>query len=93
MKRNIYNLHKKSIAAIVLLLVMSLPMNAQVFMMDGDENYREPEDPAVFINLPSDYGLGTDWYAPVGNGVLLLTALGGAYLIGKRKNGNQTNNK
>ena len=72
--------------AVLLLMAMASTSQAQVFMMDGDENYREPEDPQVLINLPQGYGLGVDWYTPVGDGVLLLAALGGAYLMGKRKN-------
>ena len=64
---------------------MSLTMKAQVFMIDGDENYRAPEDPQVFINLPSDYGMATDYYTPIGDSVLLLSALGGAYLLRKKR--------
>lgn len=78
----------KTLRALTLLLfmIMSLTMKAQVFVMEGDENYREPEDPAIFAGLPADYGSGVDWYVPVGEGLLLLTAFGGAYLMGKRKN-------
>ena len=39
----------------------------------------------VFINLPQGYGLGGDWYTPVGDGIAVLAALGGAYLLGKRR--------
>ena len=86
MKKDTNNIHKtRKAVAVLLFLAMSLTMKAQVFMMDGDENYREPEDPAVFINLPENYGLGVDWYTPVGDGIILLAALGGAYLLGKRK--------
>jgi hypothetical protein len=67
-------------------MFMSLTMKAQVFMIDGDDNYREPENPQVFAGLPEDYGLGVDWYTPVGDGILLLAALGGAYLLKKSKN-------
>jgi hypothetical protein len=66
-------------------MAMSLTMKAQVFMLDGDENYREPENPQVFAGLPENYGLGVDWYTPVGDGIILLAALGGAYLIGKKR--------
>ena len=85
MKRHMHTTHSTR-RALTLLLMMALAFTAkaQVFMLDGDENYREPEDPAVFINLPEDYGLGVDWYTPVGDGILLLAALGGAYLVGKR---------
>ena len=70
---------------VLLLMAMASTSQAQVFMMDGDENYREPEDPQVFINLPQGYGLGVDWYTPVGDGIAVLAALGGAYLLGKRR--------
>lgn len=86
MRRNKHNMHKTRRAiAVLFFLAMSLTMKAQVFMIDGDENYREPEDPQVFINLPANYGEGVDWYTPVGDGLLMLTVLGGAYLLGKRK--------
>ena len=86
MRRNAHNMHSTR-RAIVMFLMMAMAFTAktQVFMLDGDENYREPEDPAVFINLPEDYGLGVDWYTPVGDGILLLAALGGAYLVGKKR--------
>ena len=77
--------------AMLLFMVVSLSVNAQVFILDYDENYREPEDPYVlFIKLPESYGLGVDWYTPVGDNLLLFTALGGAYLLIKRKRNNQT---
>ena len=86
MKRHMHTKHSTRRAlALVLMMALVFTAKAQVFMMDGDENYREPEDPAVFINLPENYGLGVDWYTPVGDGILLLAALGGAYLVGKRK--------
>lgn len=87
MRRNINNKQKRRRVIVLLLFVtMSLTMKAQVFMMDGDENYREPENPQVFAGLPADYGVGYDYYAPVGDGLLLFAALGGAYFVRKRKN-------
>ena len=88
MRRNIHSKHKTRRTLVLLLfMVMSLTMKAQVFMIDGDENYRDPEDPAVFAGLPESFALGVDWYTPVGDGILLLAALGGAYLLNKnRKN-------
>ena len=77
---------RRRVIVLLLFMTMSLTMKAQVFMMDGDENYRDPEDPQVFAGLPEDFGAGVDWYTPVGDGLLLLAALGGAYLSGKRKN-------
>lgn len=75
----------RRVVAILLFMGMAFTAKAQVFMMDGDENYREPEDPAVFVNLPSNFGMGTDYYLPVGDGILLLVALGGAYMLKKKK--------
>ena len=86
MKRNTQSKQNMFRTMVVLLLMaMASTSQAQVFMMDGDENYREPEDPQVFINLPQGYGLGVDWYTPVGDGIAVLAALGGAYLLGKRR--------
>ncbi len=86
MRRNIHNMQKRRrVIVLLLFMTMSLTMKAQVFMMDGDENYREPENPQVFAGLPETYGLGVDWYTPVGDGILLFAALGGAYLLNKRK--------
>ena len=91
MRRNAHNMHKtRRVVAILLFMTLSLTMKAQVFMMDGDENYRDPEDPQVFAGLPENFGLGVDWYTPVRDGMLLLAALGGAYLL-KKKERNQSN--
>ena len=88
MRNNIHSKGKRQrVIALLLFMFMSLAVKAQVFMMDGDDNYRDPEDPAVFAGLPEDYALGVDWYTPISDGMLLLTALGGAYLLKKnRKN-------
>ncbi len=80
---------KKKLIIFTLLLTLAGPMRAQVFMLDGDENYREPEDPAVFADLPENFGLGVDWYAPMGDGLALLAALGGAYFLKKKKKSNK----
>ena len=86
MRKDTHIMHKtRKVVAILLFLAMSLTMKAQVFMMDGDENYRDPEDPQVFAGLPNNLGSGNDYYMPVGDGIMLLAALGGAYLLGKRK--------
>lgn len=89
MRRNIHNMQKRRrVIVLFLFMTMSLTMKAQVFMLDGDENYRSPEDPEVFAGLPENYGLGVDWYTPAGDGLVLLAALGGAYLLKKRKKSN-----
>ena len=86
MRENAHNTQKtRRVVAILLFVAMAFTAKAQVFMMDADENYRDPEDPQVFAGLPSNFGMGTDYYLPVGDGIMLLAALGGAYLLGKRK--------
>ena len=74
-------------ALFVILFGLSNPIYAQIFISDADEeNLREPNDGggwAITINDPIH---DTTWdYSPIGNGVWLLGALGGAYLLGKRK--------
>ena len=86
MRKNIHNMQKRRrVIVLLLFMIISLTMKAQVFMMDGDENYREPENPQVFAGLPENYGLAVDWYTPVGDGIIVLSVLGGAYLLRKRK--------
>lgn len=86
MRRNTHTMPKsRRVIVMLLFMIMSLSMQAQVFMMDGDENYREPDNPQVFAGLPDGYGAGYDYYTPVGNGILLLAALGGVYFVNKRK--------
>ena len=71
------------ILAAALMLAFSAP--AQVFMLNENESQRDgSETPDFNIDNP-DFGQGTDFYAPVGSGALLLAGLAGAYLIGKKK--------
>ncbi len=79
---------KKILLIFSLLITLTVPMRAQVFIMEEDENDR-------FRNV---FGNG-EWnniivhgspydqtnFVPLGEGLLLLTALGGAYLLGKKK--------
>ena len=82
----------KNIILAALLLLLAGTARAQVFMTDGD--YENPRD-----GVETQWGyIPEQWvtndqandYAPLGEGLMLLTALGGAYLMGKRK---QQNNK
>ena len=80
---------KKRIFAIVAALMMaSAPMMAQVFLDDEElYNNRAGTDvpPSMYVENPGTYDSGEDWYTPVGEGLLALAGLAGAYLIGKRK--------
>ena len=75
---------KKIIIAIVVLLALALPTQAQVFLVDADENVRS----SVMGDAPFFPGHGADWdqgYAPVGSGAALLIGFGAAYLLAKKK--------
>ena len=48
----------------------------------GNGYNRGAED---YLGLPNGHGLTSDSGAPLGSGLLVLTALGAAYLVGKRR--------
>ena len=72
---------------------MAVSAKAQIFLQDDEGGNRSMIDPenGAYIDLPEGYGLGVDYFTPIGSGIVILAALGGAYLL--NKNNNQTNNK
>ena len=73
---------------VALLLLMACAAHAQIFLQEGDENNMR-DVTTVPVNAWPDnppYNQGNDYYLPLGSGIVLLAALGGAYLLGKRKN-------
>lgn len=64
--------------------MMAVSAKAQIFVLEDESNNRAEAQPGLGIDLPG-YGEGTDYYVPTGAGAFLLTALGGAYLLNKRK--------
>ena len=85
MKSNIKYIKKRFIVILTLLLIATGSLYAQVFIMD-DEVEGNIRVGASSFELPAPYqGGDLDQYLPLGDGVLLLTALGGAYLLKKRK--------
>ena len=79
---------KKTLIILTLLLALAAPTQAQILMMDDDENEYRNEvgdngewNNVIFHGSPDDQ---TN-YLPLGDGILVLAALGGAYLVGKRK--------
>ena len=75
---------KKSIV-LLLLLSMATASQAQIFI-DDDEFEGRMRSGASYSNLLVPVqGQGTDQYVPLGEGVLALSLLGGAYLLTKRK--------
>ena len=72
----------------LLLLAAMLPTQAQVFMMedDNDPNRNVLNVNGQYNNVPF-HGSTDDQanFVPLGSGALLLAALGGAYLTGRRR--------
>ena len=78
---------KIHITLLALFLLLATAANAQVFTMAEEENNRAEGDMDVLGRIPY-HGVDYDQanaFAPLGEGILLLTALGGCYLLGKRK--------
>ena len=79
---------KKILLIFTIFLALAAPMRAQVFIMEEDENDRVNN---VFGNGEWNniivHGSADDQanFVPLGEAVLLLTALGGAYLLRKKK--------
>ena len=63
--------------------------NAQVFIMTEDEYHYSNRTPSaglgIFPALPADTDLTPAASAPLGNGILVLGWLSGAYLLGRRR--------
>ena len=67
-------------------LTLTISASAQVFILENDEESREEEELIGFNIDNPDFGEGTDFYAPIGSGALLLAVMGEAYyLLNKRK--------
>lgn len=77
-----------AMAILALVLGTTMTANAQIFLDDDDMNVRDGEHGGMDIgNIIPQHGV--DWdqadYLPVGEGIVLLSVLGGAYLLGKRR--------
>ena len=82
---------KKIIFAIALVLAIGLGANAQRSGRDSFFNDWEDigngldRDTLAIPTLPGSHGLDTDQGAPLGSGLLVLTALGAGYALARRK--------
>lgn len=81
---------KKILFAIALVMTMVLSASAQrdgfFGGYDGSNGDRMDDPNALGLGLPSsNIGSTTNESAPLGTGLLIMTALGGAYLIRKRE--------
>lgn len=79
---------KKLILAITTILTLaSAPAMAQIFLDDEDLNNRAGSSEVPGAIIPEQDVTYDQFqpYVPVGEGILLLAGLAGAYLVGKRK--------
>ena len=80
---------KKILFALVLVLSLSISVFAQrndaFFKTDNDDYYNRISDPTNILAMPAgDLGSTTNEPAPLGNGLIILTAVGLGYAIKKR---------
>ena len=78
---------KKLIMTIAIATLMAVPAMAQIFLDDEDLNNRGNGASTIEglgVMVP-EQNVTYDQYVPVGEGILLLAGLAGAYLVGKRK--------
>jgi hypothetical protein len=79
---------KKRIVTIILALFMTIGSSmAQVFIMEDDEslNPRDPNGSITFNVMVNSQDASNDQFVPLGEGILLLSGLAGAYLLRRRK--------
>ena len=78
---------KKKIIAIAIATLMAVPAMAQIFLDDEDLNNRAGSSEVPGAIIPEQDVTYDQFqpYVPVGEGILLLAGLAGAYLVGKRK--------
>lgn len=76
---------KKLVLTIAIIFGMAFGASAQIFLIDADNSNRLGEDISGFNIDNPGYGQGTDFYAPVGSGMLLLAGLAGAYLLDRKR--------
>ena len=77
-------------------LLLSMPLRAQVFMTQDDlEKERDGQWSDIGLIIPiheQDFDQAEEApeedYTPLGSGIVLLAALGGAYLLGKKRKNN-----
>ena len=86
---------KKILLILTLLLTLAAPMRAQVFIMEEDENqYRNVFGNGEWNNTIL-HGSPDDQtnFVPLCDGLMMLAALGGIYLLNSKKENKNSNNK
>ena len=79
---------KMPLVLIASMLLLSMPLRSQVFMTHEDlekDRSQKWEDAGLVVPIHErDFADEEEDYAPLGSGIALLAALGGAYLLGKK---------
>ena len=79
-----------SVIILTMLLATASPLRAQIFIMDDEfEGKLRQNIPEENLWVPITAMDSDEAYTPVGEGWLLLSALGGTYLLKKRKKKNK----
>ena len=79
---------RKAIIMLVTMLFVAMPLRSQVFLTQEDldsEREGQWEDIGLIIPIHEQDFDQAEEYAPLGGGIALLAALGGAYLTGRRR--------
>ena len=79
---------RKQIALTLLLLLLGIGAQAQIYIGEGEDNeFRNVTGENGVWNNTIIHGSEHDQpnWTPIGDGILLLAALGGAYLMGKKR--------
>ena len=68
-------------------LLLSMPLRSQVFLTQEDlDSERDGQWADIGLIIPiHEQDFDQAEYSPLGSGIVLLAALGGAYLIGKKR--------
>lgn len=79
---------KKRIFAVAFAMTLALSCSAQIFVAEEEQmgkNLRNTTETPWRDPMVRDLGEEHDQYTPLGEGVIALSILGGAYLLGKRR--------
>lgn len=82
---------KKILTIFTLFLALAAPMHAQVFMV---EDHNDPDRDGTVLDTYGDVIYHASQhdqinFAPLGQGLAVMTALGACYLLGKRMKSNR----
>lgn len=78
---------KRKILILILGLMMAVSAKAQIFLEEDANSNRSTYGSSEDIGVMPSHGVEFDQtnYVPLGSGVILLTALGGTYLLKKER--------